>query len=532
MRTRKFLNFNVLHPFLVTLYPVFSLWLTNADQLELFTIIRPMLYALAVSLITVLAGLLLFRRFDKAALFASCFLILFFSYGHVFGLLDMKQILGIVVGRHRFMIPLWLILFGTITVIIWKAKTGIASINRIFNVVSLFLVGILFAQIVLFQVQTRRIPAQEAPVDQVMPANPPAAGRAYRDIYYIVLDGYAREDILAEQHGIDIHPFIQELRDLGFQVMDCGQSNYTSTPFSIASTLNMNYLDALGVSFDQSEKRVAYYDFTQLIGHSLIRKKLTAYGYRFESFKPLYPWMDIPDSDDYFDVEKTSSFYDKQESIEFHYLFLRTTAMRVMIESEEYSPDIFNRMPPFIVQVLNPKARLLSTRNLKQHDQNLYALKTLSNAAQLPGPKFFYAHLFITHPPYMFQPDGSLRWPVRQDQKAYDDQILFVNRQLVNVFKQIIAESQVPPLIILQADHGYHASFEPDRVKILSAFYLPDGGADHLYPTFTPVNTFRLILNQYFNENHPFLEDKSYFSPLDTPYQFEPVPNHCPDEPR
>ena len=60
-------------------------------------------------------------------------------------------------------------------------------------------------------------------------------------------------------------------------------------------------------------------------------------------------------------------------------------------------------------------------------------------------------------------------------------------------------------------------------MRILNAYYLPDSGAKRLYSSITPVNTFRLILNQYFKTKYKLLEDVSYFSPLENAYDFVDV---------
>jgi len=59
-----------------------------------------------------------------------------------------------------------------------------------------------------------------------------------------------------------------------------------------------------------------------------------------------------------------------------------------------------------------------------------------------------------------------------------------------------------------------------ERFSIFNAYYLPRGGTSKLYPTITPVNTFRIILNYYFGMNYKVLEDKSYFSTWNHPYKF------------
>ena len=47
------------------------------------------------------------------------------------------------------------------------------------------------------------------------------------DIYFIVLDGYARADVLAKYYGFDNGPFIGGLRQRGFQVSEASRSNST-----------------------------------------------------------------------------------------------------------------------------------------------------------------------------------------------------------------------------------------------------------------------------------------------------------------
>jgi len=57
----------------------------------------------------------------------------------------------------------------------------------------------------------------------------------------------------------------------------------------------------------------------------------------------------------------------------------------------------------------------------------------------------------------------------------------------------------------------------------LNAYYLPDDGDGLLYESITPVNTFRLIFSSYFNSRYDLLEDNSYFSTYERPYQFVDV---------
>ena len=68
--------------------------------------------------------------------------------------------------------------------------------------------------------------------------------------------------------------------------------------------------------------------------------------------------------------------------------------------------------------------------------------------------------------------------------------------------------------IIVQGDHGprlgltdeVETSDVEDRFGILNAFYLPGDAELKLYPSISSVNTFRLILSEYFDANYPLLE--------------------------
>jgi hypothetical protein len=61
---------------------------------------------------------------------------------------------------------------------------------------------------------------------------------------------------------------------------------------------------------------------------------------------------------------------------------------------------------------------------------------------------------------------------------------------------------------------------------ILNAYYFPEK-QPVFYPTITPVNTFRLLFDTYFDESYPLLDDLSYFSSYKDPYNFTEIPNEC-----
>jgi hypothetical protein len=67
-------------------------------------------------------------------------------------------------------------------------------------------------------------------------------------------------------------------------------------------------------------------------------------------------------------------------------------------------------------------------------------------------------------------------------------------------------------------------------MRNLSVYYLGDAAQDALYPSITPVNSFRAALAARFGVDLPLLEDVSYFSTYDRPFEFMIVNASCPSE--
>jgi hypothetical protein len=115
-----------------------------------------------------------------------------------------------------------------------------------------------------------------------------AANADRPDVYYIILDAYGREDVLRSAAGYDNSTFLNALRQRGFYVADCSQSNYAYTEFSLTSSLNYNYVENLG----HSERRA-------LLRQSAIRSFFEANGYRIVAFPTGWPFTEWRDADLY-----------------------------------------------------------------------------------------------------------------------------------------------------------------------------------------------------------------------------------------
>ena len=129
----------------------------------------------------------------------------------------------------------------------------------------------------------------------------------------------------------------------------------------------------------------------------------------------------------------------------------------------------------------------------------------------------------------------------RSDGENFVTQIIFINKKMKALINKLQSDSDPQPIIIVQSDEGprpqkitfsgfdwEHASNAQIREKmgILNAYYLPDVNENALYPSITPVNSFRVIFNIYFGTEFELLPDESYvFSDTRHIYKFINVTN-------
>ena len=83
---------------LLGLLPVLFLWQHNLGQVSANGAYISLLYTLPIILLTWLLCLLVFRSAHKASFFASVIFLLFFSFGHVYSLLESGATAGWNIG--------------------------------------------------------------------------------------------------------------------------------------------------------------------------------------------------------------------------------------------------------------------------------------------------------------------------------------------------------------------------------------------------------------------------------------------------
>lgn len=504
------LKFVPFYPFLFSLYPALALLAFNISEVEAAVIWRPLAVSLAGTFLLLLLLRLLLRDWQRAALGAALLLFLFFSYGHIYGWLKSINLSGFVIGRHRFLLPLWLALGG---LSLWWAARRVRSPRA--AAPALNLISVLLLIYPVFQTssylwqeaQARRAAAQAAAEEPI----PNTFRLGYKpDIYYIILDAYARADLLRTVYDYDNAPFLGSLEAMGFYVADCARSNYSQSMLSIPSSLNFDYLTNLSDQLVPGSTNRA--PLRTLGQDNAARRLLESQGYTTVSFATSFPASEWKDAD-YF-IEPPP-----QGMNEFEIMLLETSAGRAALDlisepTEERTADWYRRRTLFTFQALEEEV------------------------PRIPGPKFVFAHVVIPHHPFVFGANGE---PIQLSSsvatlpdyetylKGYRDHVTYANKRVEQIVRIILETSPNPPIIVIQADHGPAPwDIYEHRMYILNAYYFPDG-PDGLYPTITPVNTFRLIFNNYFGQDFELLEDVAYYSEYGDPYSFVTMPNNCAD---
>ena len=501
------------HPLLIALYAPLELGSYNMGQIALSDIYRSVIVSGILAIIIFFLCLTFLRRWQVAGIAASILIVLLLSYGHVYNLLDGVTIGGFLIGRRRYVIMIWALL--ACLGLWWATRTSrnYSSLTSTFNLISVLLVIWAVVPIIRYELRTTNVQSPEVVESHGQQirydVKKPSDGKLH-DIYYIILDAYGRSDVLLNSLHYDNSSFLSELESMGFYVAPCAQSNYSSTEFSLSSSLNMDYLSVLDPSLTpDNTDRLPLWNLIQNNQATAILRKM---GYRTFAFETGFAFDHLNDLDVFY-------LLPSKGLNEFENLYISTTFAQLLDD-------------------MGLLASLHETPEDRKRARILFDLDKLQELPLTPGPKFVFAHLVIPHQPFVFGPNGESLTIKQQKLKnkdyysdaryalGYRNQAIFISKQISQVVKNIIENSSTPPIIIIQGDHGPSHYDDASRMGILNVYYFPDA-QPQFYPTITPVNTFRLLFNTYFDAKFDLLEDVSLFSIEPHAYQYDIIPNQC-----
>ncbi len=480
------------YPLLLAIFPVISLIAYNKFETRLTFVFRPLLVSLLFSLGLFGLFFLIHRKhWHKAALSTGITIILFFSYGHIYNLLESVSFIDPAFLRHRYVVLVLGLLWSGV-IIFGFLRDIKPDFSKLMNIFSIILVAMPLFQLGRFYIGEAIASSRWAQESGEETAETNEDG-APPDVYYIVLDMYARPDTLLEQYEIDVTDFVAEMEALGFYYASKSQSNYGETLTSLTTSMNLQLIG----EYVQDNNLSSYQD---LLIHSETRSMFEDLGYQIVAFATGYRWSELTDADIYYKIRSTDPL---RGLTPFELLFFETTIVY------PFRGYLFEWLP-----ISNPDA---TTQSLHIETQR-NVLELLPQVAQNNNPTFTFAHILIPHPPFVFNRDGSIledpgyysgekASAINEfyDLDGYTRQVQFISAQILEISRRILEDSENEPIIVIQADHGWKGK---NRQKILNLYFFPDQDYGRLYPSITPVNTFRVIFSQFFGMDFELVEDR------------------------
>ena len=328
------------------------------------------------------------------------------------------------------------------------------------------------------------------------PAAAPAPAAAERpNVYFFLLDGYGRRDLLAEQLGFDNGPFVERLASRGFDVASRAIANYPHTHLSLSSTLDMRYLVEDASDLDDRYR-------SRLDGHNGTVRQLRALGYRY-ALAPDGSWDGLGCSG----------------------------AEDLCIEPRD-GPGLGGRLRETDWAVLNltplgGTAQRLLPGGIGGPYTTPERLVDGLEDERLPEPYFAFNHTVSPHPPYRFTPDCGIKevrhlFSAAWNRRSYLDNLRCVNTTTLAAVDRIVRRDPTA-IVVVQGDHGtafelnvgkrasdWTADDMRERFPVLSAIRAPARCRASLPNDLTLVNTFRLVLACIRGDEPELLDDRAY----------------------
>ena len=499
------------YPFLFALVPILNILTRNPGGSRPDDIAVVMACALIITGAVYLAATLGLRRAPRPLVPAAVLAVVLLVYG--------KTALGGLSRRVAGAPPV--VMLAAVCAILllgllWLARrpSALDRANTFLTLTGLLMVGWLGIRLVTDLLHARSLVQHSVLARQLARPIPvsvsPAAKASQRDVYLIVLDEYANAGVLHDVLLFDNRVFEDSLRHLGFTIPGAVHSNYVHTLLSLPSLLNFSHLTLL------TDEVGRHSTDATLPNYLLENNRTVAFfkrqGYRFLFFPSQWwpstvrnrnaDWQFDPWSG--FNPARAATRSDLRRSL------LATTAFAFLKRDDHWDAD--------------------------------YIRRTLSRLEQVPGqtePTFTFAHVVSPHWPYVFTPDCQVSRETSVDgrvgrRQAYTGQLQCLNRMVLHTVTEILHHSPVPPIIILQGDHGTNLLRYSDaesaslvspaqareRFGAFGAYYLPDGGGRLFGDSVSVVNVLQRILSHYFGALIQPSADDFYLSLERTPYDF------------
>jgi hypothetical protein len=314
------------------------------------------------------------------------------------------------------------------------------------------------------------------------------------DIYFLLFDEYASSASLKERYHFE-NDLDQFLLAKGFGIQTQSRSNYNFTPFSMASILNMSYLQ--GIKDTSAITATDYAKCNELIRNNQVIKLLDIQGYEIVNLS-IFNLAGHP------------------SSVSQSFLPLKTK----LITDKTLFPRINRDMGWFLSKYF-PFSLFMAKDVLRGRNNNNLFINLIKQSVSIKKtrPSFIYTHFYMPHYPFYYDKAGNERNIdlLRKESQSkispttYLDYVIYTNSQIKSIVNTIQLKNP-SAVIMIMGDHGFREDGLPPASDHLftnfNAVYLP-GKA--MVPAMSGVNQFRVVFNHLFNQSFPLLKDSCIF---------------------
>ena len=483
---KKALSFYPLYLFLYPIFFVLHGFLQNYYFVSIGSaLILTGIYSIAALIIATLFYPI-FRRLIPASVVA-CFILSFhFFFGILFDFLK-QSFPNTIITRYSSIISFFFILL-VVLVFLLKRTKNLFQVAAYLN--TLFAVLILLDAVLL----TKEV-LQKQKIANLSHSYRACFGSPKPDIYIILLDEYAGDEELKNQFHYNNQQFFDSLAYRGFRTIQDSHSNYNYTPYSTASTLNMEYLDSTQAgNLRETGNRYA----ETKINNSEFISFLIANGYKFFNYSIFKVHGQA--------APTAGSFVPANTKLITANTFFSRFEKDVLLNIAEKL-----RMRKYISELLN---------SANADNKKLIGLTMNIAGENVKQPKLVYTHLLMPHHPYYYDEKGNFHEfeSVNQlnlaDKGAYLSYLKYTNKVVLRLIDHVLTASKSSPLVVLLSDHGFRHIPVEKKDKVFSnlvSFRVPQDGNKRYPDTLCNVNLFRVLLNNEFNQRLPLLKDERHY---------------------
>jgi len=322
------------------------------------------------------------------------------------------------------------------------------------------------------------------------------------DIYLFIMDMYGSSRALSEYAHFDNTAFITEMESLGFIELSESRSNYMWTGLSIPSTLNLELLDS-----GSPGNSVASEDYRKSLLTRDVDVSDTNVGQIFQGIG-----------------YETNSLHTSEVAVKSSLVLWN---MLLSPFSDQFIKSTLLR--PARTKLNNWWQFGFGQHNFREN----FRAENIQNSSE--QPTFTYIYSWPPHMPFIFESNGDIRGgaistnSIFNDQDlhraGYKDSLSFVNGTIGEVITLILENSSVPPIILIQSDHGSgispNADFsevsEPtpiivdERSSIINLMLLPESCSTPPPNDLMSVNTFRFVFASCFGASIDLLPNDIFW---------------------